>query len=206
MADLLSYALCSLSDVKESMGIDAGDTSKDNLIKRKINQATLMIESFCNLNRDHHFKETTYTNEQIDGNSTNQLILGMRPVTALTTFQSREGVESSASFDDVDSDNYFLDASAGVIDLLFNQSGYFNSYQVTYTAGYSTIPADLQEACVTLTQHLVENVSTGTAVKSKREGGRSIDYFDTSQSSKSLIESLGIDDMLMRYINYRLIH
>ena len=33
MASLLSYALTSVSDVKESLGISTGDTSKDNLIK-----------------------------------------------------------------------------------------------------------------------------------------------------------------------------
>ena len=37
MAQLLSYSLATVADVKESLGIDAGDTSKDNLIIRKIN-------------------------------------------------------------------------------------------------------------------------------------------------------------------------
>jgi hypothetical protein len=47
LMSLLSYALCSLFDVKESMGIASSDQSWDNLIIRKINQATRQIEAYC---------------------------------------------------------------------------------------------------------------------------------------------------------------
>jgi len=43
MTALVSNALCSVADVKESLGIS--DASKDNLITRKINQATVTIQS-----------------------------------------------------------------------------------------------------------------------------------------------------------------
>lgn len=206
MASLLSYALASVADVKESLGIDAGDTSKDNLIIRKINQATEVIEGWCQLPYGHHFKETTYTNEEYDGTGSNQLILKMRPVTAVSSFQFREGPENLDDWDDSETEHYFADLNAGVIDLLTTQSFYWNSYRVTYTAGYATIPADLQEACVMLASHLVDNAASGTGVKAKREGGRSIEYFDSSaKGSGSLMESLGLDDMLARYMNYVLL-
>lgn len=206
MAVLLSYALCSVADVKETMGIDAGDTSKDNLIIRKINQATLMIEGFCNLSYGHHFKETTYTNEEYDGTGIDQLVLRMRPVTSVASFQYRNSVENQDDWDDTDSEFYFSDLSAGVLDLLNTQTKNYNSYRVTYTAGFSTIPADLAEACAVLAAYMVENSSAGTAVKRKREGQREIEYFQSNSgggnNSNSLIEQLGIDEMLSRYINY----
>ncbi len=205
MADLLSYALCTVNDVKETMGLDAGNTSRDNLIKRKINQATEMIEGWCQLSRNHHFKETTYTNEEFDGVGSNQLNLRMRPVSTVSSFQTRSTTVNQDDWGDVESDLYFSNLEAGVLDLLFTQSSSFNRYRVTYTAGYSTIPSDLSEACATLAAYLVENSATGTSVKRKREGQREIEYFDSMTSSDSLIESLGIDNTLDRYINYVLL-
>lgn len=203
MADLLSYALTDVASVKESLGIDSGDTSKDNLIKRKINQATLNIETFCNLARDHHFKETTYTNEVYQGTGGNQLVLRMRPVTNVASFQYHDSPESDANYTNVEAQDYYTNLSSGTLDLLFGQTRGFGSYRVTYTAGYSTIPADLAEACVALASFYVENGTSGTNIKKKQEGARSVEYFQ-SQAASSVIEELGLDDVLNRYVNYEL--
>lgn len=206
MADLYTYALTTLADVKETMGIDSGDTSRDNLIKRKINQATDYIESFCQLSRDHHFKETTYTDEEYDGTGSDQLSLKMRPVISIASLQSRNGSENNDSWDSVDSQFYFSDLSAGLIDFNYSNNLNWNSFQVTYTAGYSTIPADLAEACASLAAYWVENSTSGTNVKRKREGQRELEYFQLGgDAGKSIIENLGLDDVLSRYINYSLL-
>lgn len=202
MANLLSYALTDVASVKESLGMSSGDHSKDNLIIRKINQATLVIESFCNLPRDHHFMEDTYTNETYDGNVSSQLVLRMRPVSTVSSFQYRDSPESDASFTDVDSEFYFTDLKAGIIKGLFTQNRWWEGYRVTYTAGYATIPDDLAEACVMLACFWVENSVSGVAVKRKTEGQRSIEYFDSASNSESIIESLGLDDILSRYVFY----
>lgn len=205
MADLLSYALTSVADVKESLGIDSGDTSKDNLIKRKINQATLYIESYCSLARDHHFKEATYTDEEYDGTDNSTIVLKMRPVSTITEFQKRNSITSDGGFENVETELYFTDLSAGVIELVTRAGSGWNRYNVTYTAGYSTIPADLAEACVTLACYYVENSASGTAVKKKQEGSRSIEYFQAnSDSGESLIDQLNLDDVLSRYKQYNL--
>lgn len=201
MADLLSYALTTVADVKESLGISSGNNSKNNLIIRKINQATLMIEGYCGLSTDHHFKQTTYTNEEYDGSGSNALILKMSPVSSLTSFQNRATSENQDDWDDIETEHYFLDSAAGVIDLLFTQTNNFNKYRLTYTAGYSTIPADLAEACATLAAYLVENSTPGSAIKSKQEGSRSIEYA-VSLSEKDIFEQLGIEDMVNKYIRY----
>lgn len=204
MADLLSYSLTNLADVKESLGIASSDTSKDNLIKRKINQATLYIESYCCLSSDHHFALTTYTNEEYDGVGKNTIVLRMRPVVGLTSFQGRSSVTSDGSFSDIESELYFTDLKSGVVELLFTTVNSWNMYRVTYSAGYSTIPADLAEACVTLACFYVENSASGTAVKKKQEGQRSIEYFQSSSGDGSVIDQLGIDDVLSRYKQYNL--
>ncbi len=203
MADLLSYALTTVSDVKESLGIASSDTTKDNLITRKINQATLFIESYCGLPEDHHFKTTTYTNEEYDGTGNSTIVLRMRPVTALSSFQSRDTTENENDWSDVEANIYFSDLSAGVIELNFGAGRGWNRYRVTYTAGYTTVPFDLSEAAVTLASFYVENSASGTAVKKKQEGQRSIEYFQpggTSNITNSVIDQLGLDELLGKYM------
>jgi len=167
-----------------------------------------MIESFCNLSYNHHFVETTYTNEEYDGQGSNALSLKMRPVTAISSFQYRTSPGNTDNWDDVESEDYFYDDGAGVIELQFRQSKGWNKYRVTYTAGYSDIPVDLAEAAATIASFYVENSASGTAVKKKQEGQRSIEYFDPSGSSSggsdSIIAQLGLDDVLQRYIQYNL--
>lgn len=195
MTALNTWALTSLGDVKESLGITG--TSQDNLIRRKINQATDMIESYCGKNNGQHFASTSYV-EDYDGTGTNQLILKNRPVISFTSLQQRSTTENISDFDTVSSDDYFVDLTAGVIDCVFTLSENWNIYRATYTAGFATIPSDLAEACVMLASALVDNAGTGAAVKRKTQGPKSIEYYDSVQG-ESLITQLGIDDMLQRY-------
>lgn len=204
MADLVSYALTTVADVKETLGISSGVTTKDNLIRRKINQATQVLEGYCGLPQDHHFKEATYTNEEYDGSGSNQLVLRMRPVSSLTSFQYNTTTTNEDDWDSVESELYFLDQEAGVIDLLFTQTKNWNRYRTTYTAGYSTIPADLSEACISLAAYFVENPLTGSAIRKKKEGMREIEYYSPTgnpqASSKSIVEDLGLDDLIARHV------
>lgn len=201
---LYAWALTSLSDVKESLGITDG--SKDSLITRKINQATDMIEGYVGLDHDHHLKETTYTNEEYAGTGTIDLILKARPVTAVSSIQARDSITNDPNFTTLDTENYFIDEHSGVVGGLSSFYGGYNRWRVSYTAGFSTIPADLAEAAVILAGFLVDNASSGgAAIKSKQEGQRKIEYFNPSeQSTDSLIEQLGIDDMLARYVRFPL--
>lgn len=197
MASLNSWALTTVADVKESLGIDSGDSSQNNLIIRKINQATDMIESFCGKNNSQHFASTSYTDEY-DGTSTNQLILKNRPVISITNFQQRNTTENISDWTEVDSELYFTDNTAGVMDLLFRVPLNWNIMRVIYTAGFATIPSDLAEAAATLAAYLVDNGATGNAIKKKDQGPKSIEYFQPMQTD-SLITQLGLDDILQRY-------
>jgi hypothetical protein len=195
MASLNSYALTTVADVKESLGITG--SSQDNLIIRKINQATDMIEAFCGKNNNQHFASTSYA-EEYDGTGTNQLILRNRPVISFTSLEQRSTTENINDFDTINTEDYFVDSGAGVVECIFTLSLSFNMYRATYTAGFITIPSDLAEACVMLASALVENASTGAAVKKKTQGPKSIEYYESVQG-ESLITQLGIDDMLARY-------
>lgn len=200
MATLLDYALTSVADVKESLGIDSGDNSKNNLIIRKINQATEMIERYTG----RRFKTTIYTNEEYDATGRDQLILRQRPIHTDEAFSLswRNSTLNEDDWEASDTEYYFSDANAGVVDGNFNFGGGYNRYRVSYTAGYDTIPADIAEACASLAAFLVENGTSGSNVKSKTEGQRKIEYQDQGMTGAvSLFEQLGIDDILNPYRN-----
>ncbi len=198
MAVLLSYALTTVADVKELLGIASSDTSKDNLIIRKINQATIMIERYTG----RRFALTTYTDEEYNATGTDQLTLLQRPIVSLTSISSRDTSLNEADWDSVDTNLYFSDANSGIVRLLYNTTGRWNRYKVSYTAGYATIPADIAEACAMLAAFLVDNGTSGSNVKSKQEGQRKIEYFDSQTNTTNIFEQLGIDDILDTYSNY----
>lgn len=196
MAVILSYALTNLADVKESLGIT--DTSKDNLIIRKINQATKAIESYCG----RRFAATVYTNIEYDATNTDQLILRQRPVVSFTSLETRDSGLNYDSWETIDSELYFVDENASVIDLTFNARGKWNRYRVTYTAGYTTIPDDLAEACASLACYYVQNSDgSDVGVLQKKEGQRELRYSNGSLNFKTIMQNLGIDGIIDSYTN-----
>lgn len=198
MASLLSYALTTVNDVKELLDIPTSDSTKNNLIIRKINAATKMIENYCG----RRFQATTYENVLYDATNSDELVLRQRPVLEFESFGSRDTSMNDEDWDDVDPDFYFIDKTAGIIKLNFNSYGHWDRYRVTYTAGYYTIPEDIAEAAATLAAFLVTNGISGTNVKSKQEGQRKLEYFEANTSS--LIDQLGLDEILKSYANYPL--
>lgn len=205
MASLLSYALTTVADVKESLGIASSDTTKDNLITRQINKSTRAIESYCG----RRFKETSYTRELYSATGTDQLILKQRPLTSTTplVFEIRNTGLNDVNFETIDSQLYFCDVGshqgdAGVIDLMFFARGRWDRYAVTYSAGYTTIPEDLAEACASLACYYVQNIdASDVGVQLKKEGAREVRYANASLKFKTICENLGIDEILDSYAN-----
>lgn len=198
MASLLSYALTTVADVKESLSIASSVTTYDNLIIRKINQATRQIEKYC----DRRFLLTQYTESEYNGTQTDQLILRQRPIVTFTKLERRDTSLNQADWDTVDTNLYFVDNSAGMLNLMFKASGGWSRYRVTYTAGYATIPEDLAEACVSLACYYVNNADgSDVGVSRKKEGQRELQYGSGSLNFNTICQNLGIDSILDLYAN-----
>lgn len=203
MAAILAYALTNLADVKESLGIASSDTTKDNLIIRKINQATRAIENYCG----RRFAATTYTDIEYDATNTDVLVLRQRPVISLTSLSIRDTGLNMADFEDIDAELYFVDEDAGLIKLMFTARGRWDRYKVSYVAGYTTIPEDLAEACASLAAYYVTNASGAqVGVNEKQEGQRRVRYGTNNQtlSFDNILAQLGIDATIQSYANYPL--
>lgn len=199
MATLQLYALTTVADVKESLNIASSVTKYDNLIIRKINQATAMIENYCG----RRFKATNYTDELYNASGTDQLVLKQRPIIGSLTLKVRDTALNENDFETVESDLYFADNPSGVIDLLFRSSGRWGRYAATYRAGYETIPDDLAEAAASLAAFLVNNADSSTVgLKSKQEGQRKVDYSNIPLSGVlDVFQRLGIDELINSYAN-----
>lgn len=201
MTAILSYALISLTEVKESLGINVG--TYDNLLTRLINSATEQIENYCN----RRFTETVYT-EIYSGDGNQFLFLRNAPVTALTKIEFMTGDYDDPAWDAYESEFYNIDTTytggstmsndnSGVV---YNRVSFykgFNNIRVSYVAGYSTIPSDVSESCVDLVSYLYK-AKNSKGIKSESLGDRSVTY-DTGATVKSAFDSLGLDDVLAQY-------
>jgi uncharacterized phiE125 gp8 family phage protein len=140
-----STDLTTRDDLKRYLGIDAGDTSQDDLLDDLIDYASERIETHCR--RRFASEELT---EYLDGPGTTELVLSRRPVSVLSSVRV-DADRGFAAETEVDSSELVLRADAGVaerVGAIFPAGA--RNVRVEYTAGYSTVPDDLALACVKL--------------------------------------------------------
>src|SRR5262249_3310891 len=102
---------------------------------------------------------------------------------------------------------YFLDVTPGILKLLFTANGRWNWWRVTYNAGYTTIPADLAEACANIATYYVENNGSEVNVTAKIEGQRRMNFNNQGLLGfNNLLQQLGVDQIINSYANWPLIN
>jgi hypothetical protein len=148
---LVDNALTDLDSVKSYLKIDPAITSDDDRLTGLINGCSTAIENYCR----RTFATTTYTDEEYDGNQTQLLNLLHYPVQSVSSvslndvvldpsqykFKKRTGVLSRVG----PYPNTFTGLSINRFQTVWNRG--FSNILVTYTAGYDTIPDDLNLAC-----------------------------------------------------------
>lgn len=146
---LNSNALVELDSFKKYVKVPLGTTTEDEDLRDVINEASSLIESYCN----RKFRESTVI-EVRDGGRTPEILLHQWPVTAITSV----AIDSDRAFGvdtQLDPSTYTIgenEKGEGYTVELFDQlfpRGRKNS-QIVYTYGYAAfadVPADLQLAC-----------------------------------------------------------
>lgn len=155
---LSPYALTSLVNAKEHLGIPALTTTYDDLIKRFINEATGRIETYT----DRKLKQRTGIVEFQDGIAQNRILLDQWPATK----PSELWIDSSGLFTDVTkklaATEYALDVSArgdGVGVALLGGRHFtrgVKNIKAIYDGGYATVPDELEGACLWTVQFLYD--------------------------------------------------
>lgn len=196
MSTLSDAALCGVSDVRESLGISG--TSKDNLIIRKINQATGMIENWCG----RTFALTNYIDEAYNTNGGDTLNLRNYPVTELTSLSLRTSATDLDDWRLIEAEFYYIDLDAGIIDTLFQLGRGFQRWKATYSAGYDPIPDDLAEACAQLAAYLVARGPVTFGAQELQEGARRTRYNTSPNPLISPNEQLFADAGVLATLDY----
>ena len=181
-----SAQLCSVSDVKQYLGMT--DSAHDALITSLVNGASEAIENFCR----RRFGEAEYT-EYHDGADSALLLLDHTPVKSVD--EVREGpCRDFEGCDPIDEDDYVLYPEEG---LLLRTSGMFprgmRNVRVVYTAGYSSVPAVVGQACAALVASWFNRGHQGgDGLESEQFGDYSAKYASRALPSE-------VTELLVRY-------
>ncbi len=137
------------ANYKYYLGIGQSETITNNLTPL-ISAVEKRVKEF--LRRD--LESATYTNELYDGSGDNYLMLKQLPVTSITKIELYQGLDSLNAevwYTLVQGTDYQrriipVEANAVILDDYEFEEGLQN-YRVTYVAGYSSIPDDIQLVC-----------------------------------------------------------
>lgn len=151
-----AYALTTLTNAKEHLGIPPATTAFDNLVTRFINEATSKLEVYC----DRFLKQRIGVVEYQDGFAQNRLLLDQWPAVKPTELW----IDCSGEFTDVTkklaTTDYALDLSARGegIGVVLTKSSFFpkgiKNIKIVYNAGFAVVPDDLEGACLWTVQFL----------------------------------------------------
>jgi len=196
--------LATLADTKTFLGIN--DNTKDAVLTILLNQASAYLEKLCG----RTFSETVHTYEKHDGTGHRELRLDHFPVIVppAVVLQKNRATDNTDDWETIDTENYWVNEDDGIITMTsafldfddqddsgLSESSVFtlgkNKYRVTYTAGYSSIPYDLQYACMTLVSEMMNKRKSG-GIKSESLGDHSVVFqsiFSTSKEIQDIINS-----------------
>ena len=175
--------------VTEAIAGTSGDVEFDDKITDLINAASWYFNDFTR----RKLKAQSIT-EYHDGDHPYQLFLNSPPVTGLTLYSDADRAFGSTTA--ISSDDYVLYDQRGEVWL--TGTSFINDKRVikaTYTGGYSTIPYDIQEACVTLVEFYYHGLNQQAVNKTtiSNDGG-----------SVTLRETipLEVSNVISRYVRY----
>lgn len=164
--DLTENVLTTLTAVKDELEISAADTSKDDILKRKINAVSAQFNKYCG--REFHFKAET---EKVAGQGGRNILLSRTPIIELTEVKIDDNVITiSGNIEIEDAEAGILYRGAGwpwavALASPFSGDPYPGSerqnIEVTYAGGYvtpyqveedetltRTLPYDLEQLCI----------------------------------------------------------
>ena len=141
-------------------------TNDDTLLQSLLTNASLFIENY--INRD--IVSLTY-NVVIDGTGSRTMVLSDYPVTAVTSVTIDGDVIPPGS---VTTSGFYFNADKVILNGYYFNKGYGN-VAITYTAGYATVPYDLQQACIGLVQFWLNDRQRAGEV-SRTMGGQTITF------------------------------
>ena len=165
---LNANALTSLAALKLRLGIDNTDTSNDDELTNYINEVSELVQS--NLRRN--LKAQDYTNELYQGNDEQDLLLDNYPINSIAQIEYR--YYHPGAFYVIEPDEYFIHRKkysvvreygwyrfGSATRYLTKVEFPFYNIRITYNAGYTTIPSDIEGLVKDIIADMYTRVRTG---------------------------------------------
>ena len=153
MADLIT-----IDEYKTSENIQS--TKEDSRINSLISAVSALVKTYCGNSIVDHYSTNKVETFSINW-STNLVQLTETPIASIVSVEERD--DYSSSYTTVPATEYFMDASVDGIYRVSTTGGAKNwpggpaSVKITYKAGYSECPADLQLAVIDLITYYMKD-------------------------------------------------
>ena len=133
--------LCTRKDLKNYLGITNVDQVSNDLLSDLIDRVSVEIETYCM----RTFGSTEYT-EYHSGDGVDYLYTKQHPITSVSGIWSDTSLDWDADALIESTDYVVFEDNVQLIDTYFTAGR--NNVKMIYTAGYMTIPLDLQQVCI----------------------------------------------------------
>jgi uncharacterized phiE125 gp8 family phage protein len=147
-AGVTGTELTTLANLKEYLGIKTANTDDDTFLTNLITRISDDMERQCN----RAFHAATYT-QYYKGDGTSKLLLKQYPVNSVASiYDDVDRVWGADTAIDAGDISISQECEGLIIlkDDIFSESDDIENIKITYNAGYSTIPTDLEFACIKL--------------------------------------------------------
>lgn len=139
-------AFATVAELANALQVTIPAGAKTTQAQQALDHATALIQAVA----ERDFTEGTDTEETLDGNGLNTLLLANYPVTAVGSVE--------VNGEEIAVDEAFSWTSAGILTHLTGTWGTDRaSIVVTYTHGYATIPTELKYVCLEVAKRLFDN-------------------------------------------------
>ncbi len=143
--------LVTLSDMKAYLGIPSGNTSYDSFLTEQLTLLTDVITAYCRRNFESAtYVQTFYRDENPESKYLN---LFQFPVISITSIEE-DGVT-------LDPYNYRTNKPTGIITAIEHKFFCAKETEVTYVAGFATIPTPIQSVVKSIVQERYNKKSSG---------------------------------------------
>jgi len=183
LVEAVNKKLTTVETLRSELGIIG--TAEDALLSKLIDQASAMIETYCN----RCFAKQKYR-ETIPGYGNVYLALSVRPVVSVESVKEEGRVITDYSLDSPSSGLLYRRTGWGWnpgiawnITWHIMANSELANYEVEYTAGYGlpgepdrTLPADIERACLEIAKTWYLENQQGTNIQSESLGDYSVTY------------------------------
>lgn len=168
-------------------------TADPQELQELLEAATKVVQNYTS--RD--LVRTAYTDQFHHGNGTRSIELCQYPLITLTAVKVVDGNETEESFT---GSIFRTELESGIIVFKPSETGVFlngfENLKITYTAGYTEIPDDLQHVTILMAIRLLDMQTFGTDMKRRKLG----DYEE--ERFKGELISDPIRQLLAPYVDY----